>query len=915
MERVVLVDGSNLVYRAFFALPQSLMTASGLHTNAIFGFATMFRKLFAGKLPAMGVVMFDAPGGSAVREAQYADYKATREAMPNDLSAQLPIVEDLCRAHGFKVLKLPGVEADDVIGTLTRLAKEAGHEVQIISSDKDFAQLIDDRCRMVDTLRDVTFDPEVARKKWGVAPAQMIDYLALVGDAVDNVPGVAGIGDKSAVELLSAFPSLDAIYEEVDRTEREGPDAVKKSAVKGRQRKALLEHREAAYLSKSLVTIDQFVPLPVTLDDLAIVPPDPSELNKLYVELQFYSLIGDEAKDSLARGDREVDHQRLVEDDEVRAFLSGLGVETAAAVVPIFDEEVPAIAPIVGFAVADGVAGGPLRARYLPWKSKRGLVLSEAARAAVTAWLEDGSRKKVLHDAKECWRALRREEPAIRLDGVVFDTRLASFLVDPTKIIPHRLDQLSKELLQRTIQPAKSIIGAGQKVVRFSEAEPEALAGWACHLAEAVLECHPILVERVEAEGQTAQLMTRDLPLSWVLGQMELDGILVDKANLEALGVEFGKRLSDYEKDIWRSAGREFNIGSTKQLGEILFDELKLPVIKKTKTGYSTDVEVLEALAPKHEIARLLVEHRKLAKLINTYTDVLARSVYAKTGRIHTTFQQATGATGRLITTDPDLQRTPVHTPEGKRIREAFVAPPGHRLVVADWSQIELRLLAHVTGDANLVEAFSERQDVHRRTASQIFGVALDAVTSEQRSIGKTINFATIYGQGASALAQMLSITSKDAKRYIESYFAYYAGVRAWLDRTTKDALEKGWVRILGPEGLPGRKRIIPELSSSSPMERQMGVRIACNTPIQGSAADLCKSVMLAVPAAFREAGLSGRMLLQIHDELVFEVPDAEVLATSQVVRTLMEHPPGYRLSVPLVADVGEGSSWAAAKG
>lgn len=900
MERVVLIDGSNLVYRAFFALPQSLMTATGLHTNAVFGFALMFKKLFAGKLPAFGAVIFDAPGGSTVREAQYADYKGTREAMPNDLSAQLPLVKELVSANGFEILQIPGVEADDVIGTLARLAKEAGHEVQIISSDKDFAQLIDDRLRMIDTLRDVTFDAEVAKKKWGVRPEQMVDYLALVGDAVDNVPGVAGIGDKSAVELLATYGTLEAIYAELERA-----DGDAKSKIGGRQKKALSENKANAFLSKQLVTIDTHVPLPRTLSELRITPPDPAVLNKLYVELQFYSLLGDEQKAALADGEEPTDYASIVDGDDLATFLAGASAATIA-LMPVYDEEPPAISAVIGVALAAKVG----QARYVPLVAARGLVASPETRAMLTQWLEDATRPKVLHDMKEAWRAFQREAPSIALRGTTFDTRLASFLVDPAKVIPHRIDQLAKEYLQRTVKPAKSIIGAGQKLLRFSEAEPEALSSWACHLADAIVALQPILAARLAKENQTEQLVARDLPLSYVLGQMEVDGILVDKPNLEALGVEFGERLAGYERDIWKSAGREFNIGSPKQLGEVLFDDLKLPVIKKTKTGYSTDADVLEALASKHEIAALLIEHRKLAKLINTYTEVLARSVYPRSGRIHATFQQTTGVTGRLISTDPDLQRTPVHTPEGKRIRQAFIAPPGKQLVVADWSQIELRLLAHVTGDANLVEAFAKGQDVHRRTAGQIFSVPLEAVTSVQRNIGKTINFATIYGQGPSALAQMLGITSKDARRYIDAYFVYYGGVRAWLDKTTEEALASGYATTM-----VGRRRYIPELSSNSPMERQMGVRIACNTPIQGSAADLCKAAMMPLPALFQAAGLDAKMLLQIHDELVFEVADAHVAATEELVKTSMEHPPGFSLRVPLVADVGHGHSWAEAKG
>ena len=907
MERVVLVDGSNLVYRAFYGLPQSLMTSSGLHTNAIFGFATMFRKLFAGKMPARGAVVFDAPG-ETFRDLKFADYKGTREAMPNDLAAQLPKVFELCQLTGFTLLQISGVEADDVIGTLAKRALEAGHEVQIISSDKDFAQLIEDRLRLVDTMRDISFDAEVAKKKWGVWPRQMVDYLSLVGDAVDNVPGVAGIGDKSAVDLLEHFETLEKIYAELDRPGSDAPTAkdAPPSPLKGRQRKALLENRDNAFLSKELVTIDTNVTLPVTLDDLTIPPVDQEGLNRFFIELQFYSLLDEADKDALA-SEGPTDYRAVVDDDELTALLTTLGVDKPCAVLPIFDEEPPAITPLVGLAISD-TAGS---ATWLPLAPRRGPRLTEAGRTALNAFLADPTRKKVCHDMKELFRGLRREDTPVSLAGTIFDTRLASFLIDPAKVIPHRLDQLTKEFLQRTIRPAKTVIGAGQKLKRFSEADSEALTDYACHLVDAVISLHPIVKDRLAAEGQTAQHDDHDLPLSYVLAEMELAGVLVDKGDLDRLGVEFRGTLEGYEKTIWELAGKEFNIASTKQLADVLFEDLKLPVIKKTKTGYSTDADVLEALAPKHDIARVLVEHRKLSKLINTYTDVLSRSVHPKTGRIHATFQQTTGVTGRLISTDPDLQRTPIHTPEGKRIRHAFIAPPGMKLVVADWSQIELRILAHVTQDQNLVEAFRTGADVHRKTASQLFEVPLTEVTHQQRNIGKTINFATIYGQGASALAQMLGITSKDAKRYIDAYFRLYSGVRDWLDTTTREALSNGWVKTL-----IGRKRYIPELTSKTTMERQAGIRIACNTPIQGSAADLCKAVMLAIPGRFADARLSARMLLQIHDELVFEVPDDEVEPTRKVVKDLMQNPPSaVALDVPLIADVGAGSSWADAKG
>lgn len=885
MERVVLVDGSNLVYRAFYGLPSSLRTASGEPTNAIFGFANMFRKLFTGKTPAFGAVIFDAPGGN-FREEAFAEYKANRESMPKDLAAQLEGVFAVCEAHGFRVLRQPGVEADDVVGTLARQARDAGHEVFIVSSDKDFGQLVDDRVKMLDTMKDVVFDADLVAVKWGVRPEQMIDYLALVGDKVDNVPGVPGIGDKSAVELIQRFGSVEGIYAALATPDRGG--------IKGRQLKALEEHRESAMLSRDLVTIRQHLELPVSLDDLRIAVPDPAALNDLYRSYQFYSLLAQEDHEAMSAGAGEADYATLADPEAVRRFLAKASEAAPMVVVPIFDEEAPAIAPLLGLALS--VAAG--EARYVPWTA--------AARQVLEPWLADPAAPKTGFDIKALYRGVLREGGA--LAGARFDVRLASYLTDPTRIIPHRLDQLARDFLHQTIRPAKELIGSGQKLRRFSEVPASELCAWACHLADTVAALHPILVKRVEDEGNHDLFYDLELPLSRVLGDMELAGVLTDQEELKALGIEFRERLAGYEKRIWELAGREFNIGSPKQLAEVLFDDLGLPTGKKTKTGYSTDAEVLEKLASEHEIAREIVNHRKLAKLINTYTDVLQRSVNPATGRIHTTFQQTSGATGRLITTDPDLQRTPIHTPEGRRIRQAFIAPPGHRLVVADWSQIELRLLAHVTGDENLREAFRLGQDVHRRTAGQIFGVPQDAVTSEQRNVGKTINFATIYGQGATSLAQMIGIDVKDARRYIAAYFKSYDGVRAWLDRTTEEALERGWV-----ETIAGRRRYIPELSSGSNMEKQAGIRMACNHPIQGSAADLCKKVMLAIDAAFQQKQLATRMLLQIHDELVFEAPEAEVEVVCQIVKDLMEH--HVTLDVPLVADVGVGPNWGDAKG
>lgn len=889
--KVVLVDGSSLIFRAYFAIPGNLMTATGLHTNAIFGFATMFRKMFAGRKPDLGAVVFDSPK-KTFREERYPSYKAHRPALPDELAEQLEWIDKLVVANRFPKLRMDGYEADDVIGTLVRQADAAGMEVLIVSADKDFAQLINERVRMVDTLRDITYDPELVRKKWGVAPAQIVDLLAIMGDASDGIPGVAGIGQKGAAQLLETYGSLGGILDHL-------------GDLKGRQKTALETHRDAALLSRELATIDLHVPITTTLEDLVIPAPDPAALNTLYKELQFYSLLSDEARGEVEHSGAPTAYTILRTTDEVTAAIAALprDPETPVAVLPLFEGESPVTGALVGLAIS----AKPGEACWLPLAGLGERPPGDAL-APARAWLADPTAPKLAHNAKELYVALARLD--VPLAGIVGDTMLASFLIDPTKLIPHRLEQLVKEYLQRTITPLKRVTGAGQKARLLGELPVTDVGSYACSLVDAIVSCwgEPGRVRaRLEALPFAGELARLELPLSWVLGRMELDGVRVDPVELAEIGAELAARLAAFEKEIHEHAGHEFNIGSTKQLATVLFEELSLPVYKRTKTGYSTDSDVLERLAPKHAIARVILEHRKLAKLINTYTDVLQRAAHPITGRVHATFQQTVGATGRIISTDPDLQRTPVKTADGKRIREAFIAADGCRLISADWSQIELRLLAHISRDENLCDAFRRGQDVHRRTAGQLFACAPDAVTAEQRQIGKTVNFATIYGQGATALGQILGIPRADAAKYIDSYFAAYAGVREWLDETIAAAHRDGYVTTLF-----GRRRYISELSSNNEMDKQTGERIAANTPIQGSAADICKEAMVRIDARLRAERLRVKMLMQIHDELVFEAAAADVDAACAIVKDVMEHVAA--LAVPLVAEVGAGRTWAEAK-
>lgn len=884
-ERVILVDGSALVFRAFFAIPSTFATSGGVPTNATYGFALMFRKIFAGKKPAFGAVIFDAPG-KTFRDEKYPKYKAQRPSMPGELRQQIPWIRRLVETQRFPMLEMPGFEADDVIGTLARIANEAGHEVHIVSVDKDFAQLVSDTVRMVDTMKDVSYDPELVRKKWGVRPELFRDFLALTGDKVDNVPGVPGIGPKTAIQLLEQFGNLEGILAHAHE-------------LKGKTKERLVEHADDARLSLDLVTIDTHVPLAIGLDDLRVPDPDPTAVDALYRELEFFSFLsGDDAKAQVADADLAV-----LEAGDVAAYFEALD---AAAVLPVFaapestDPEATAGDPSPVHGALVGVAFAPLTdggesARYVPADR-----LDDTAKR----WLADPTKRKITHDLRDTLTILERH--GFSLEGVVGDTRLASFLIDPTRDIPHRLDQLVRRHLQRTLVGEESVRGKGSTKIPLAEVPLEKLAPFAAHLAAAVAELWPVLEHLVETEGQRRYLDEIELPLSRVLARMQQVGIGANAEVLETLGREFEVRRDEVENEVHELAGHPFNLGSPKQLGEVLFDELKLPVLKRTKTGYSTAADVLERLAPKHGIVAQILRWRALAKLVNTYTRVL-REAIADDGRIHCRIQQTVGASGRLITTDPDLQRTPIRTDDGKRIREAFVPREGWVLISADWSQIELRILAHVTQDTLLLEAFREGIDVHRRTASQIFGVAATDVTPEQRNVGKTVNFATIYGQGATALAQSIDLPRKEAKALIDRYFEAYAGVRQWLDATIAEAHTRGFV-----ETLMNRRRYVTELSSRDPTERAYGERIATNTPIQGSAADLCKLAMLDVAKAFAEEGVQAEMLLQIHDELLFECPPEEVERVEAIVRRCMEN--ALALDVPLVVDVGHGASWADAK-
>lgn len=884
-ERVVLIDGNAVIYRAYYAIPAGFANSKGQPTNTIYGFALMFGKLLAGKTPKYAAMVFDPPGPT-FRDKQYAEYKAQRPPMPGDMRSQLKWIDKLVEAHNFPILRVAGYEADDTIGTLAKQAVAAGHEVHIISGDKDFCQLVGPTVRMIDTMRDVTYDEELVRKRWGVEPGQFVDLLGLMGDKVDNIPGVPGIGAKGAAKLLEKYGSLDGILENIEE-------------LKGRQKANLTEFREQALLSRALATIDCAVPLPKTLADLERQAPDLDAVNAIYRELEFFSLLG---TDDQVVSESAAEHTVISTDAALATALASVEGKTVG-VLFVHEGEAPMHGDLIGVTFA----GSGEASFYVPLSdttptSTPDDTTVDTLWSRLKAWLANPDAKKVTHQLRDAGvTALRYGCP---LAGVVGDTALTSFLIDPTKNIPHRFDQVAREFLQRPMQPLKSLIGSGRAVKTIASLPTTDVATYFGGFSTALFEMWPILAERLEEAGQAGFLHESAMPLAAVLAQMQVDGIRVDDADLAAMQAEFSARLEIVEAQVYAHAGKTFKIGSTKQLADVLFEDLGLPPSKKTKSGFSTAADVLARLRPQHPIIDLVLRWRSLSKLINTYTSVLRASRKPETGRIHATFQQTTGASGRLISTDPDLQRTPIRSTDGKRIRQAFIPREGWTLISADWSQIELRVLAHYSQDPLLLSAFRDKVDVHRRTAGQIYDVAPDAVTPAQRNVGKTVNFATIYGQGATALGQSLGLKRTEAKSLIERYFERYAGVRTWLDATIAQAHTDGFVHTI-----LGRKRFIPELSSRSFQDRAYGERVAANTPIQGSAADLCKLAMLDI--AQKLEGMQARMLLQIHDELLFEAPPDEVDAVVALVRKAMETP--HPFSVPLVVDIGTGASWAEA--
>lgn len=902
---LLLVDGSSYLYRAYHAMPD-LRGPGGEPTGALYGIINMLRRMRKEVSAEYSACVFDAKG-KTFRDDLYADYKANRPSMPPDLALQVEPIHGAVRALGWPLLMVEGVEADDVIGTLAREAERHGMNVIVSTGDKDLAQLVTERVTLVNTMTNETLDRDGVIAKFGVPPERIIDYLALIGDTVDNVPGVEKCGPKTAVKWLTQYDTLDGVIEHA---------ADIKGVVGDNLRRAL----DFLPLGRQLVTVDTSCDLTPHLESIEASLKSDGEardlLRDIFARYGFKTWLR-EVDSAPAEGGGadapEGEPAPVIATDVVREYdtiqtweqFDAWFAKINAAALTAFDTETTALDPMLARLVGLSFSVEPGKAAYLP-VAHRGpdmpeqLPLDEVL-ARLKPWLESADRKKVGQHLKYDAQVLANYD--IALNGIEHDTLLESYVVESHRT--HDMDSLAlRHLGVKTIK-YEDVAGKGAKQIGFDEVALAQAAEYAAEDADITLQLHHALYPQVAREPGLERVYREiEMPVSLVLRKMERTGVLIDDARLHAQSTEIATRLIELEGEAYELAGGEFNLGSPKQIGQIFFEKLQLPVVKKTPSGApSTDEEVLQKLAEDYPLPKLLLEHRGLSKLKSTYTDKLPRMVNPTTGRVHTNYAQAVAVTGRLASNDPNLQNIPVRTAEGRRIREAFIASPGHRIVSADYSQIELRIMAHISGDASLLRAFSQGEDIHRATAAEVFGVTPLEVNSDQRRIAKVINFGLIYGMSAFGLASNLGITRDAAKLYIDRYFARYPGVAQYMEDTRATAKEKGYV-----ETVFGRRLWLPEINGGNGPRRQAAERAAINAPMQGTAADLIKLSMIAVDDWLTRDRLASRMIMQVHDELVLEVPEGEL---SLVREKLPEMMCGVaKLKVPLVAEVGAGANW-----
>jgi len=881
-----LIDGSAYIHRAYHAI-RGLSNSKGLPTNAVFGFSRMLVKLLEEQTPEYAAMVFDAKGPT-FRHKIYKEYKANRPPMPEDMSVQIPYIKDITAGFNFSVIEMTGYEADDLIGTLAHIAEEAGYFVVMVTGDKDFLQLVTVNSIIWDPMKDMKIDAGVVREKYGIEPHQMIDVMGLSGDTSDNIPGVPGIGQKTALSLIQNFGSMEQLYEQVDKI------------TKKKQHENLVKYKDQAFLSRELVKIDTKVPLQFDLQDFELKDPDNAQLSELFKELEFRQL------QQTFQGKRDLSKKNYQSIQSLNA-LNDLIVSLKGAGIFALDTETTSKDPMKAAIVGLSFSIKPDEAFYIPCAHNyegvpEQLDLQDALKLLKPV-LENPEIKKIGQNIKYDWMVLSRH--GINLDGIMSDTMLASYLINPSKRA-HGLDQIALDFLDHKTISYKEVTGKDKKITGFNEVPLERAVPYACEDADITLMAYNVLMPKINEMDLVELFEKVEMPLIPVLMKVEMTGIFVDKDRLNLLSKSFEHQLDELEKIIYSVAGEEFNIRSSQQLGKILFEKLELPVRKKTKkkTGYSTDVDVLTSLASLHELPAMILRHRTLAKLKSTYADALIDLINPETGRIHTSYNQTVTATGRLSSSDPNLQNIPVRTEEGREIRRAFVPKKGWHMVSADYSQIELRILAHYSEDQILIKAFMDDEDIHTRTATEVFQVFPSFIDSELRRQAKIINFGIVYGMSPFGLSKELGISQKMAKSYIDNYFARYKGVKQFIDRAIKDAKESKQTSTL-----LGRIRFLPDINSSNRNLRQFAERTAINTPIQGTAADLIKLAMIKVDAVFTEKGFQTAMLLSVHDELIFEVPPDELDEAKNLIREIMEGI--WDLRVPLKVNVGCGENWA----
>ncbi len=872
-----LVDGSNYAYRAFFAI-QGLSTSKGFPTNAVYGFHNMLTKLRREMKPEYMAVVFDSKGPTFRSEA-YEKYKANRPAMPDALQPQIPIIKELVRAYDVPILEQEGIEADDIIGTLARQYEKKGFHVFIVSGDKDLLQLVSDSVTMIDTMKDRTFDVAGVKEKFGVGPDRVTDIIGLMGDATDNIPGVPGVGEKTARKLIQEYGSLEGVLAGADRVRHE------------KVRKALKEHADLARLSKDLATVKTDAEVEFTLEKARLREPDREKLRRIFTELEFSTLL----KDLGAGPQRLQGRYRLVTgEDAFASVLKRLEETGAFALEAELGTGSPLTAQLLGLAFCPE----PGEAFYIPMAGGAALDKKRALEGLAPV-LSDGRIQKSGHDLKAVILALAGS--GILLRGAAFDTMVASYILNPIKK-SHDLPDVAREFLRQEIPSLKELVGEA-RTPHPADVPAGKLSDHACRKADAVSRLAAVLDGRIRDEGFRDLYHEVEMPLVEVLAAMERKGVLVDVEVLREMSAQFESALSSSEERIYALAGEKFNINSPKQLQVILFEKLGLPRGRRTKEGYSTDVEVLTNLALTYELPAEILAYRSLAKLKSTYVDALPSMVDPGTGRIHTSYNQTVTATGRLSSSDPNLQNIPVRTPEGRRIRQAFIAAPGFLIVSADYSQIELRILAHLSGDRALIDIFESGDDVHRSTAATVFGVFPEMVTAEMRRQAKVINFGILYGMSPFGLSRELGITQVQAKQFIDEYFEKFRGVRAYLDAVLEKARKEGSVTTL-----LNRRRNLPEIASANVALRHFAERTAINTPIQGTAADLIKIAMVNLARILEKKKMKSAMIMQVHDELVFEVPLEERETAMALIRREMEEV--IRLRVPLQVGIASGKNW-----